>query len=226
MTKKERAALTEQALAARYPDALCSLVYHPDKPYELLIATRLSAQCTDARVNSVTGPLFEKYQSLEDFANAELSDVEEIIKSCGFFRVKAKDTIEMCRQLLERHGGALPDTMEELTALSGIGRKTANLILGDIFHQPAVVTDTHCIRICGRIGLTSGSEDPKTVETELRKILDPQGSSDFCHRLVLFGRDICTARNPKCGECELHGFCKSAGKPDSWKKKPKIIREE
>lgn len=209
MTKKQRAELAVAALEQIYPDAICSLEYNKEKPYELLISTRLSAQCTDARVNIVTKDLFAKYQSLQELADAKLEDIEKIIHSCGFYKVKSHDVIEMSKQLLERHSGELPNTMEALTQLSGIGRKTANLIMGDIFHQPSVVTDTHCIRICGRLGLTTGSTDPKTVEDELRKILDPQKSGDFCHRIVMFGRDTCMARSPKCSECKLINICKS-----------------
>lgn len=211
MTKKQRAAAAVEALEKLYPQAVCSLEYNKEKPYELLIATRLSAQCTDARVNIVTKPLFSKYKSLEELAAAELSDIEDIIRSCGFYKVKSQDVINMSRQLLERHQGKLPDNMEELTALSGIGRKTANLIMGDIFKQPAVVADTHCIRICGRLGLTDGSSDPLKVENQLRAILPPEESSDFCHRLVHFGRDVCVARKPKCEECPLVDICKKAG---------------
>lgn len=207
-TKKQELALNAiSQLKILYPEAVCSLVYNHEKPYELLIATRLSAQCTDARVNIVTEVLFKKYTTLQAIADAELSDIENIIRSCGFYKVKAKDTILMCKQLIERHGGELPSTMEELTALSGIGRKTANLILGDIFHQPSIVTDTHCIRITGRLGLTDGSDDPKKVEDQLRKLLPPEESGDFCHRLVHFGRDVCIARSPRCGECTLFNIC-------------------
>lgn len=207
MTKKQKAECVIATLEKRYPDATCSLIYNKDKPYELLISTRLSAQCTDARVNIVTKVLFERYQSLKELANADVLDIEDIIRSCGFYKVKSKDVIEMSKQLLERHGGSLPNNMEELTALSGIGRKTANLIMGDIFKQPAIVTDTHCIRICGRLGLTDGSTDPFKVELQLKKILDPQKSSDFCHRIVHFGRDVCIARTPKCEICELSELC-------------------
>lgn len=198
-----------ETLKARYPDAICSLQY--ERPYELLISTRLSAQCTDARVNIVTKDLFAKYRSLEDFANAELAQVEEIVRPCGFYKVKSKDIIEMCRMLLDEYDGVLPDTVEELTRLPGIGRKTANLIVGDIYGKPAVVTDTHCIRICGRIGLTEG-KDPKKVEMQLWDILPPEESSDFCHRLVLFGRDVCKARSPECGACPMQ-VCKKVGVP-------------
>ena len=209
MTKKQRALAAVETLKARYPDAICSLQY--ERPYELLISTRLSAQCTDARVNIVTRDLFAKYRSLEDFANAELAEVEEIVRPCGFYKVKSKDIIDMCRMLLDVYGGVLPDTVEELTRLPGIGRKTANLIVGDIYGKPAVVTDTHCIRICGRIGLTEG-KDPKKVEMQLWEILPPEESSDFCHRLVLFGRDVCKARSPECEACPMQ-VCKKVGVP-------------
>ncbi len=203
---KELASYTVNTLEEIYPDAKCSLEY--THPYELLIATRLSAQCTDARVNIVTKTLFSRYTTLEEFANADVKDVEEIVKPCGLFHTKAKDIVTMSKQLLEDYDSVLPDTIEELTKLSGIGRKTANLILGDIYHKPAIVTDTHCIRICGRIGLTKNKE-PHKVEKDLRAIIDPIKSSDFCHRLVLFGRDTCTARSPKCYVCQIGDKCKS-----------------
>ncbi|MGN1113665.1 MAG: endonuclease III [Oscillospiraceae bacterium] len=204
MTKKEKALEVCRLLEEKYPDALCSLIY--SKPHELMIAGRLSAQCTDARVNIVTKELFAKYQSIDDFADADIHDVEEIVKPCGLYKTKAKSIVEMCRQIRDNFGGEIPQTIEELTTLSGIGRKTANLILGDVFHKPAVVTDTHCIRICGRLGLTSNKE-PVKVESDLRKILPPEKSSDFCHRLVLFGREVCKARGEKCGECTLRELC-------------------
>ncbi len=200
MTKKERAALAVSGLAEIYPDAKCSLVY--SKPYELMIAGRLSAQCTDARVNIVTKTLFERYPTLEAFAEADIDEVAEIIKPCGLYKTKAKSIVEACRRLLYDFGGELPKTIDELTTLSGIGRKTANLIMGDVHHLPAVVTDTHCIRITGRLGLTAES-DPKKVEQDLLKLIPSDKGSDFCHRLVIFGREYCTARNPKCGECPL-----------------------
>lgn len=209
MTKKERAAEAVRRLKEIYPDAVCSLKYNRDKPYELVISTRLSAQCTDARVNIVTKDLFAKYRSLEDFANAKLEDVEEIVKPCGFYHMKAKDIIGMCREMLDRFDGRVPDTIEELVTLPGVGRKTANLIVGDIYGKDSVVTDTHCIRICGRLGLTTGLTDPLKVEMELRKILDLTESGVFCHRLVLFGRDTCTARAPECERCPLADICKA-----------------
>lgn len=193
------------ALEERYPDALCALHYQKD--YELMIAVRLSAQCTDARVNLVTPALFAAYPTLEAFADADISDIERYVHTCGFYRQKAKDIVSSCRLLLEKHGGVVPDTMEALLSLPGVGRKTANLLLGDLYGVPgSVVCDTHCIRICGRLGLSEGT-DPEKVERQLRKILPPEKSSDFCHRIVLFGRDICTARNPKCADCPLRAYC-------------------
>lgn len=190
-----------------YPDALCSLTYQ--KPHELMIAGRLSAQCTDARVNIVTKELFAKYKSIDDFASADVDEVAEIVKPCGLYKTKAKSIVGMCRQIRDDFGGQIPDTIEQLTTLEGIGRKTANLVLGDVFHKPAVVCDTHCIRICGRLGLTK-NKDPQKVETDLRKILPPEKSSDFCHRMVLFGREYCKARGERCTDCPLSNICKSS----------------
>ena len=193
-------------LKKQYPDALCALQY--EKDYELMIAVRLSAQCTDARVNLVTPGLFAAYPTLEAMAAADIADVEKHIHSCGFYRQKAKDIVLACQMLLDRYDGKVPGTMEELLKLPGVGRKTANLLLGDIYNIPgSVVCDTHCIRICGRLGLSKGKE-PEKVEAQLRKVLPPGESSDFCHRIVLFGRDICTARSPKCAECPLSIHCK------------------
>lgn len=192
-------------LKQRYPDALCALHYGAD--YELMIAVRLSAQCTDARVNQVTPALFAAYPTLESFANADIADVEALIHSCGFYRHKARDIVLGCQMLLRDYGSKVPDTMEALLRIPGVGRKTANLLLGDLYGTPgSVVCDTHCIRICGRLGLSQG-KDPEKVEQQLRAVLPPEESSDFCHRIVLFGRDCCTARNPKCGECPLRAFC-------------------
>lgn len=195
-------------LELRYPDALCALHYKKD--YELMIAVRLSAQCTDARVNLVTPALFDAYPTLEAMAAANISDIERYIHSCGFYRQKAKDIVLACQMLLTQHNGKVPNSMEQLLQLPGVGRKTANLLLGDLYAVPgSVVCDTHCIRICGRLGLSSGKE-PEKVEQQLRKLLPPDKSSDFCHRIVLFGRDICTARSPKCAACPLSHLCNSA----------------
>lgn len=192
-------------LEEKYPQSLCALHYRKD--YELMIAVRLSAQCTDARVNQVTPALFAAYPTLEAMAAAPIADVENYVRSCGFYKHKARDIVLACQMLLGDYGGKVPGTMEELLKLPGVGRKTANLLLGDIYGVPgSVVCDTHCIRICGRLGLSQGKE-PEKVEKQLRAILPPEESSDFCHRIVLFGREICTARNPKCGQCPLALFC-------------------
>lgn len=188
-----------------YPDALCSLTYGKD--YELLFAVRLSAQCTDARVNLVTPELFAKFPTLEAFANASYEEVGEVIRSCGFYHTKARDLVECAKILIERHGGKVPDTMEALTALPGVGRKTANLVLGDIYGQSAYVCDTHCIRITGRLGITDGSKDPLSVEKQLRAVIPGKESSNFCHRMVLHGRALCMARKPNCAECPLKPDC-------------------
>ncbi len=206
MTKKERALLACETLEQVYPEATCAL--HYEKPYELLIAVRLSAQCTDARVNQVTPGLFAAYPTLEAFAEADLAQLEALVHPCGFYRMKAKNIKEMAKQLLEWHKGVVPDTMEELLKLSGVGRKTANLILGDVYGKPAIVADTHFIRITGKLGLTD-SKDPVQVERDLRPLIPPERSSDFCHRIVWFGRDTCRARSPKCKECPMHSFCPS-----------------
>ena len=202
---QEKVAGIIQVLKERYPEALCALQY--DKDYELMIAVRLSAQCTDARVNLVTPALFDAYPTLDALANANISDIENYIHSCGFYRQKAKDIVLACQMLIRDFNRKVPDSMEQLLKLPGVGRKTANLLLGDIYGAPgSVVCDTHCIRICGRLGLSVG-KDPENVEQQLRKILPPEESSDVCHRIVLFGRDCCTARNPKCQSCPLAVFC-------------------
>ncbi len=197
------------ALKDLYPDALCSLRY--DRDYELLFAVRLSAQCTDERVNMVTPALFERFPTLESFAEAEPEEVEKYIHSCGFFRGKSRDLVNCAKMLLSDYGGKVPGTMEELLKLPGVGRKTANLILGDIYRTPgAVVADTHCIRIAGRLGLTDGTRDPAKTEAQLRAVLPPEESNNFCHRMVLHGRAVCTARKAMCGECPLTPWCKYA----------------
>ena len=194
-----------QALKECYPEGLCSLKY--EKDYELLFAVRLSAQCTDARVNQVTPALFARFPTLESFAQADPAEVGRYVRTCGFFNAKARDLVACAQQLLQRHGGTVPDTMEDLTALSGVGRKTANLILGDVYGQPSYVCDTHCIRITGRLGITDGSQDPLKVERQLRRAIPPAESGPFCHRTVLFGREVCTARSPRCGQCPLKELC-------------------
>ena len=194
------------ALKDAYPDSICSLEHVKD--YELLFAVRLSAQCTDERVNKVTPALFARFPTLESFAEADPEEVGEYIHSCGFFRGKSRDMVLSAQMLLRDYGGRVPGTMEELLKLPGVGRKTANLILGDIFRTPGVVVaDTHCIRIAGRLGLTDGTKDPAKVEQQLRKAIPPAESGPFCHRMVLFGRDVCTARSPKCEDCPLKADC-------------------
>ena len=208
MTKSDVRAILD-ALKELYPDSLCSLQY--EKDYELLFAVRLSAQCTDERVNMVTPALYERFPTLEAFAQADPEEVGEYIHSCGFFRAKSKDMVLCAQMLLSEYGGKVPGTMEDLLRLPGVGRKTANLILGDIHNTPGVVVaDTHCIRITGRLGLTDGTKDPAKVETQLRAVLPPEESNNFCHRMVLHGRAVCTARKALCGNCPLTPWCKYA----------------
>lgn len=195
-----------EELKRLYPDALCSLQY--PKPYELLFAVRLAAQCTDERVNMVTPALYARFPTLESLAEADVAEVETYIHSTGFFRAKARDIVAAARMLVEVYGGVVPDNMEDLLKLPGVGRKTANLILGDVYHTPGVVVaDTHCIRITGLLGLTDGTKDPAKTEMQLRKILPPEESSDFCHRMVLHGRAVCVARRPDCQNCTLRPWC-------------------
>ena len=203
-SKADTAAIIER-LKGLYPDAVCSLDYGKD--YELLISVRLSAQCTDARVNLVTPALFARYPTLEAFASADVDEVGQYIHSCGFWRAKARDIVGSAQQLMERFDGRVPDNMEDLLTLPGVGRKTANLLLGDIYGKEGYVCDTHCIRITGRLGLTDGSKDPLKVEQQLRTCIPPEESNIFCHRMVLFGRETCSARNPQCQSCPLRDLC-------------------
>ena len=194
-----------ETLKGIYPDGLCSLQY--EKDYELLFAVRLSAQCTDERVNKVTPALYARFPTLESFAEADPKEVGAYIHSCGFYNGKARDIVACAQKLVNEYGGKVPGTMEELTGLPGVGRKTANLILGDVFGQPAYVCDTHCIRITGRLGLTDGSKDPLKVEQQLRKVIPPEEANNFCHRMVLHGRALCMARKPDCENCALRALC-------------------
>ena len=207
MRKTERALEAVKRLEELYPNAICSLEYKD--AFQLLIATRLSAQCTDKRVNMVTPALFNEFPTAEKMANAELERVEELIKTCGLYKTKAKDLISISQSIVNDYGGVVPDTIEKLTTLSGVGRKTANLVCGDIYKKPAVVTDTHFIRICNRLGFVD-TKNPLAVEKAMIKLLPPEKSNDFCHRTVLFGRDICVARNPKCEQCILNDICDNA----------------
>ena len=204
MKKSEITLKAVAALEALYPDAICSLEY--TDAFQLLIATRLSAQCTDARVNMVTPALFAKYPNAYSMAKAPIEDVEELIKTCGLYKTKARDLVGIAQMITENFGGKVPDTIETLTLLPGVGRKTANLVCGDIYGKPAVVTDTHFIRLCNRLGLVS-TKDPLKVENAMRLLLPPEKSNDFCHRAVLFGRDICTARKAFCERCPMNDFC-------------------
>ena len=208
MTKKELGRIVSSELERLYPDAACSLEYDGEA-WKLLVMARLSAQCTDARVNIVSKELFKKYPTQAALANANLTDLENIVRPCGLYKTKAKNILEAARLIEEMHGGEVPSDMDTLLALPGIGRKIANLMLGDVFGQPNIVTDTHCIRICGRLGFYPESEKtPEKIERILDKCIEKAVQSDFCHRIVLFGRDICTARSPKCDECPLKTVCK------------------
>jgi len=204
MRKKEKVAHIKEYLDATYGDAPCTLDY--DDPFQLLVATVLAAQCTDARVNMVTPALFKKFPTVQSFAEADVSDVEELIRSTGFFRNKAKNIVACANVLLERHDGQVPDTMEELVALPGVGRKIANLLLGDVFGKPCIVVDTHCKRITNLLGLTKNT-DPTKIEMDLKKIIPPEYGALFCHQIVEHGRAICVARRPKCAECGMNTVC-------------------
>ena len=206
MEPKEKAFRIIEALKFDYPEALCAL--HSQNDYELMIAVRLSAQCTDERVNMITPALFKRFPTLESFATADVAEVEELVHSCGFYKHKARDIVLACQMLLTDYSGKVPDTMEALLKLPGVGRKTANLLLGDLYNVPgSVVCDTHCIRICGKLGLTDGTKDPAKCEEQLRAVLPPEESTSFCHRIVLHGRAVCTARKPACDRCSLALFC-------------------
>lgn len=208
MTKKERAVKAVEILKELYPEAICSLT--ASNPFELLVAVRLSAQCTDARVNIVTPALFERYKTIEDYAEADVKEIEKYIHSCGFYKSKAESIVGMARKILSDFDGKVPDTIEDLITLPGVGRKTANLIVGDIYGKPAIVVDTHCIRIANRLGLVA-EKDPKRIEFALKKIIPAEEGSDFCHRIVLFGRDVCSARKPLCDACRMNEICKKVG---------------
>ena len=209
---KEKVSAIIEILKEHYPDSVCAL--HYSKDYELMIAVRLSAQCTDARVNLVTPALFAAYPTLEAMAAADIADVENYVHSCGFYKHKARDIVLGCQMLLTEYGGKVPGTMEELLRIPGVGRKTANLLLGDLYGVPgSVVCDTHCMRICERLGLSKGRE-PDKVEKQLRSILPPEESSDFCHRIVLFGREVCTSQRPKCDACPLAIYCQTINKTE------------
>lgn len=207
MTKKILAAEVIKRLKAEYPEVKYALVY--DKPHELLIATRLSAQCTDKRVNLVTPALFKRFPTIEAFAEADIAEVEEYVKSCGLYRTKARDIVEMCRQLRDIYGNIVPDTVDELVKLAGVGRKTANLVAGDLYGKPAIVCDTHVIRLSNRLGLAHG-KDAVQIEKQLRAIIPPQEGLNLCHRLVWHGRLVCPARSPHCKSCVLADICKNA----------------
>lgn len=208
MTKKQRAMLAVETLKQLYPEAICSL--NASNPFELLVAVRLSAQCTDARVNLVTPALFEKYKTLDDYCNADVKDIEKLIHSCGFYKSKAESIIGMAQGIRDRFGGVVPDNIDDLITLNGVGRKTANLIVGDVYGKESIVVDTHMIRISNRLGLVA-EKDPKKIEFALKKIIPPDEGSDFCHRIVLFGRDVCSARKPMCETCPMAEFCKKVG---------------
>lgn len=205
MTEKERATRAVELFIAEYPSAFCSLEYKD--AFQLLVATRLSAQCTDARVNMVTPALFARFPNAKAMADADIREVEELIKTCGLYKTKARDLVSIGKSITENYGGKVPDTIEELTKLSGVGRKTANLVCGDIYGKPAVVTDTHFIRLCNRLGFVN-TENPLKVEEKMRKILPPAESNNFCHRSVIHGRSVCTARKAYCEKCCLAEVCK------------------
>jgi len=208
MENIERAITAVKLLKEVYPESVCALEWGGKDGWKLLVMGRLSAQCTDARVNIVCRELFEKYPELEDLANAPIEEIEQIVRPCGLYRMKASDIKNSCQMLIDEFDGIIPDNMEDLLKLPGVGRKIANLLLGDLYRKPAVVADTHCIRICGRLGFYSEElKDPVKVERIMSEYLEPSEQSDFCHRIVQFGRDVCIARSPKCAECPLGEIC-------------------
>ena len=208
MTKKQKARIVCERLAEIYPEAECALQFGGE-PWRLLVMARLSAQCTDARVNAVSVPLFERYPTLEDMADADISELEELVRPCGLYRTKAASIKSACADVRDRFGGVVPDNMDDLLSLSGVGRKIANLLLGDIYGKGGIVADTHCIRICGRLGFYPEKyKDPKKTEDIMSALIDQSEQSDFCHRIVQFGRDTCIARSPKCSECPMRDVCK------------------
>ena len=208
MTKKQKARIVCERLAEIYPEAECALQFGGE-PWRLLVMARLSAQCTDARVNAVSVPLFERYPTLEDMADADISELEELVRPCGLYRTKAASIKSACADVRDRFGGVVPDNMEDLLSLAGVGRKIANLLLGDIYGKGGIVADTHCIRICGRLGFYPEKyKDPKKTEDIMSSLIDQSEQSDFCHRIVQFGRDVCIARSPKCDTCPLGDICK------------------
>ena len=210
MTKKQRALEIIERLKKEYPDAACTLDY--EEAWKLLVSVRLAAQCTDARVNVIVKGLFEKYPDVNALAEAEVSDIEEIVRPCGLGKSKARDISACMKMLRDEYNGKVPDDFDALLKLPGVGRKSANLIMGDVFGKPAIVTDTHCIRLSNRMGLVDGIREPKKVEMALWKIIPPEEGSDFCHRLVIHGREVCTARTkPYCDKCCLSDICPKKG---------------
>ncbi|MCR5557172.1 MAG: endonuclease III [Butyrivibrio sp.] len=207
MTKKKLALEVIERLKKEYPDAVCTLAY--DKAWQLLVSVRLAAQCTDARVDMITPLLYEKFPTVEALANAEVSEIEKIVRPCGLGNSKARDISACMKVIHEKYNDGVPDTMEELLALPGVGRKSANLVLGDVFGKPAIVTDTHCIRLCNLIGLVDNIKDPAKVEKELWQIIPPEEGNSLCHRFVTHGRAVCVARRPDCERCCLKDICKA-----------------
>lgn len=222
---QKKALMAVDLLEQEYPDAICSLEHDREKPHELLMSTRLSAQCTDARVNIVTKDLFQKYKTIDDFAEADLGDLEQIVHPCGLYKTKARDLKNMAVMLRDVYQGQVPDTIEELVKLPGVGRKTANLVVGDIYGKDSVVCDTHCIRITNLLGLSKG-KDPYKVEMQLREILPLDRSGDFCHRLVLHGRAVCVANRPQCEKCVLNVCCDHYAELQKAEKKAKPKKEK